>query len=417
MSLIYREKLSNGLRIVVEEIPFVRSVSLGIWVGTGSRDEEPSNNGMSHFLEHMLFKGTDTRNAKQIAELFDGIGGQVNAFTSKEYTCFYAKVLDEHFELALSTLADMLFHSLFLEEEVNKERKVIIEEIKMYEDAPDELVHDLIGETVYPSHPLGYSILGTEQNLNSFTREDILQYIQNHYTPDNIVLAVAGNVRMSQVLPIATKLFAGASGTRKRFQMQPPKFARNVQVRNKATEQAHLILATECYAFHDPRVYPLILLNNVLGGSSSSRLFQEIREERGMAYSVYSYYTAYRDTGLFGIYAGTSPDQAQQVIDLCAKILNDIVENGITGDELMKAKEQVKGSLMLSLESTSARMSRLGKNELLLGRQVSLDETLEKINNVTLDHIKDVATDMFDHTLALAAVGPFDQLAVPGAVS
>lgn len=410
--MFYRDQLANGLRIVVEEIPSVRSVSLGIWVGTGSRDEDEKTSGISHFIEHMMFKGTATRTARQIAEFFDGIGGHVNASTSKEYTNFYAKVLDEHFELAMSALADMVNHSLFKEEDINKERKVIIEEIKMYEDTPDELVHDLLAETIYPDHSLGFNILGTEESLNSFTRDDFMNYLQARYTPDNMVIAVAGNISVDQVRQAAEQWFGQLQGSARRILDTEPNFQVAKAIREKATEQAHICLAVDTFSYKDERMYPMILLNNLLGGSSSSRLFQEIREERGMAYSVYSYYSSYRDSGMFGVYAGTSPDQAQTVLDLVQEIFQDVASQGFSQEELKKAKEQVKGSLMLSLESTGSRMNRLGKNELILGRHITLDETLAKINQVTVEDLQQLAQFILTQKPALAAVGPFTDLSV-----
>lgn len=411
--MFYQTKLSNGMRLVVEEISSVRSVSLGVWIGTGSRDENHKTNGMSHLIEHMMFKGTDKLTARQIAELFDGIGGHVNAFTSKEYTCYYAKVLDEHFQLALQTLADMLTHSKFAEEELAKERKVIIEEIKMYEDTPDDQIHDLLASTMYPNHTLGYTILGPESNLLSFTRDDLIEYLQAHYTPDNMVLAVAGNVKMDEVHQAAERYFSGLQGDRSSRNQEPPIFKFDKQVRHKTTEQAHICLASPGFAYEDPQLHSLLLLNNIIGGASSSRLFQEIREERGMAYSVFSFYSAYRDGGSFGVYTGTSPDQAQDVVNLIGQILSDIAAKGVTSEELKKAKDQVKGSLMLSLESTSSRMSRLGKNELLLEKRVSLDDTIDRINEVTLESINGVAKQVCNLPMTLAAIGPFEDLKLP----
>lgn len=409
--MIYRELLPNGLRVIVEEIPSLRSVSLGVWVGTGSRFEDEKNNGVSHFIEHMFFKGTKHKTARQLAEVFDCIGGQVNAMTSKEYTCYYARVLDEHFEIALATLADMFFHSMFVAEEVEKEKKVVIEEISMYEDTPDELVHDLLSSAVFLDHPLGYTILGPEENLKSFTRDDILGYMSDHYTPDNTVIAIAGNISPKDAIEQVTKLFGHFNGKRKvAVDCSTPTFHVDQALRYKDTEQAHICLATKGYPLDDEHAYPLILLNNVLGSSSSSRLFQEIREERGMAYSVYSYHSSYRDIGMFGVYVGTAPDQVDEVIDLTTKILNDVKINGVLDEELKKAKDQVKGSLMLSLESTSSRMSRIGKNELLLNRQISLDETLDHINAVTLQQIKQVAYELFNQPAAITAVGPLHNL-------
>lgn len=406
-TLSYRVTLQNGVRIVGEEISSMRSVSLGIWVGTGSRHENPQNNGISHFLEHMFFKGTDKYNAKELAQVFDGLGGQVNAFTSKEYTCFYARVLDEHFMTALDTLADMMFHSKFDADEIEKEKKVVIEEIRMYEDTPDELVMDLLAEQVYGSHPLGYTILGTEENLRSFTRQDILNYIALRYRPENIVVSVAGNVSESQVVEAVTQLFQNsfAEVREQPAELLVPPFRFQVAAREKEIEQVHLSLASPGIPVGDARLYPLILLNNVLGNTSSSRLFQEIREDRGMAYSVYSYHSSNLDSGMFGIYAGTSPEYVETVLTLIRQICNDMAETGLTAEEIQKAKEQVKGSMMLSLESTSSRMSRLGKNELLLGREITIDETLSAINAVTVEDVHRVAKEILSQPFAIAAVG------------
>ncbi len=411
--MIYREVLQNGIRVVIEEIPSVRSVSLGIWVGAGSRDENLQNNGVTHFIEHMMFKGTEKLSARQIAELFDSIGGQVNAFTSKEYTCYYAKVLDEHFSLALETLGDMVLNSQFVEEELAKERRVVLEEIKMYEDAPDDLVHDMIAEVIFQKHPLGYNILGTEANLNSFQPQDLFRYMESNYTTDNIVIAIAGNVDRDRAVALANQLFGHLKQSRIVRQNERAIFHTGKAIRQKQTEQAHIVLGAPGVAYDDPRIYPVILFNNVLGGSSSSRLFQEIREERGLAYSIYSYHTAYKDIGMFGLYVGTAPERAQLVLDLCEEVLANIAQRGITAEELNKAKEQVKGSLMLSLESTSSRMSRLGKNE-LLGRHITLDDLVNKIKNVSLEEVKATAGAILSGQYALSAVGPLDDLRAPG---
>lgn len=413
--MTYRLRLGNGIRVVGEEIPMLRSVSIGIWVGTGSRHENAYNNGVSHFLEHMFFKGTDRFTARELAEVFDSLGGQVNAFTSKEYTCFYAKVLDEHFDTALDTLSDMLFHSQFAPEEIEKEKKVVIEEIRMYEDTPDELVMDVLTEGVYSGHSLGYTILGLEENLRRFTQTDILQYISSQYQSDNIVIAIAGNISEQAAAVAVERLFgqhnfatgqvAQASST-----LTVPVFHLSHDLREKDIEQIHLALAAPGYKAGDERLYAMILLNNALGSSSSSKLFQEIREERGLAYSVYSFHSAYQDCGMFGIYAGTSPEHAQDVLALTRKLCDEVAENGLTDEELRKGKEQVKGSMMLSLESTSSRMSRLGKNELLLSRDVSIDETLRGINAVQPEDIRRVAREVLGQQFALAAVGPVSGL-------
>lgn len=405
--MIQKHTLDNGLRVITESIPSVRSVSIGVWVGTGSKYETRTTNGISHFIEHMMFKGTTRRTARQIAEAFDRIGGNVNAFTSKEYTCYYARVLDQHVEIALDVLADMFFHSLFDAAELEKEKNVIIEEIRMYEDTPDELVHDLIAAAAFPGHALGFPILGSEDNLRAFTRDDVLLYIEDHYHVENTVITVAGNID-DTVLKRIEKHFGAFSRHSERKAPPPPAFEAGMAVRVKETEQAHLCLALPGLPLDDPDIYSLILLNNVLGGSMSSRLFQEVREERGLAYSVYSYHSGYRDGGLFTIYVGTAPRQVDQVVDLVTNILRNVKERGITDAELENGKEQLKGSLVLSLESTNSRMSRLGKNELLHGRHYTIDEILARIEAVNQETVRRVAQRVLSHPLALAMVSPLD---------
>jgi predicted Zn-dependent peptidase len=391
----------------------VRSVALGIWVGTGSKYENEQNNGISHFIEHMLFKGTTTRTAKEIAETFDEIGGNVNAFTSKEYTCYYGRVLDRHAVIALDVLSDMFFHSVFDPDELEKEKNVVIEEISMYEDTPDDLVHDLISQACFQDHPLGYSILGTEDVLRGLKREDLLGYIENRYLPANTVITVAGNFDDSLIAEIKQR-FSVFKRQERPVELSHPRFVAGTIAQQKATEQAHLCISLPGFHVGHDEVYSLILLNNVLGGSMSSRLFQEIREERGLAYSVYSYHSSYKETGTFTIYTGTAPEHVGQVFDIVTNVLHDIAANGITAKELNKGKEQLKGSLMLSLESTNSRMSRLGKNELLLGRHLSLDEIIAKIDNVTHESILSVARQLFQSNMALAMVSPLESF--PGNV-
>ncbi|WP_289136416.1 pitrilysin family protein [uncultured Brevibacillus sp.] len=405
--MILRHTCDNGLRIVTERIPSVRSVALGIWVGTGSKYENEINNGISHFLEHMFFKGTKTRSAKEIAESFDEIGGNVNAFTSKEYTCYYARVLDQHAPIALEVLSDMYFNSVFDSEELEKEKNVVIEEISMYEDTPDDLVHDLIAQASYGKHPLGYSILGTEEVLKSLKRDDLLSYIDQRYLPTNTVITVAGNFEESLIEDIK-KRFSGFNRKSNDVTLTTPDFTANVISQHKATEQAHLCISLPGFQVGHPDVYSLILLNNVLGGSMSSRLFQEIREERGLAYSVYSYHSSYKEAGTFTIYTGTASEHVGQVFDIVSHVLRDVADHGITDKELNKGKEQLKGSLMLSLESTNSRMSRLGKNELLVERHLTLDEMLAKIDKVTHESVHEVAKQLFRSKLAMAMVSPLD---------
>lgn len=403
--MIEKYALANGVRVIVEKIPSVRSVALGVWVGTGSKFETKKNNGISHFIEHMLFKGTEKRTAKDIAEAFDQIGGNVNAFTSKEYTCFYARVLDQHAVFALDVLADMFFNSVFEPKELTKEVKVVIEEIRMYDDTPDDLVHDLIAKASYRNHPLGYSILGSEKVLKNLTREDLIQYMDDHYTPANTVIAVAGNVKDELIAQIEA-LFSSFHRRGGEATLKQPSFTSGTLVQRKDTEQSHLCISFPGYPIGHDQLYSLVLLNNILGGSMSSRLFQEIREERGLAYSVFSYHSSFKDSGMFTIYAGTAHNQLEEVFSVASKIIRDVREQGITAEELQKGKEQLKGSLMLSLESTNGRMSRLGKNELLLDRHLSLDEVIEKVDSVTMESVISVAEELFRGEASLALVSP-----------
>jgi len=407
--LIEKRTLDNGVRIVIEQIPTVRSVSLGIWIKTGSRNETPINNGISHFIEHMMFKGTSKYSAKQIAEVFDGIGGQINALTSKEYTCYYAKVIDKYFDLALEVLADMFFNSKFDEADIDKERSVILEELYMYEDTPDDLVHDLIGRAGYGSHPLGYAIIGTRDVLEKINRDSIIDYINSNYAANNTVITVAGNID-ERVFERIANLFNRLEGNQKEINVQSVIINPEKIVVNKKTEQAHICLANKGYEVGNENTHALAIINNILGGSMSSRLFQEIREERGLAYSVYSYHSAYLDNGMYVSYIGTSPKHVEQALEVIDNVYKQVYNSGITKEELHKAKEQLKGMLMLSLESTTSRMNRLGKNELLLNRQVDLDETIEKVNEVTLEQANMVCKDVFAEKSAIAAIGPFDDI-------
>lgn len=402
--------LSNGLRLVMENIPSVRSISIGIWIGTGSRHETDQNNGISHFIEHMMFKGTNRRSAKDIAEAFDSIGGHLNAFTSKEYTCYYAKVLDQHLPIAFDVLADMYFHSAFEDKELEKEKNVVLEELKMYEDTPDDMVHDMIASATYYNQPLGYTILGAEHVLQELRADQLRVYLQTYYTPQNTVIAVAGNIDESETIKLAEHYFGHFQSTEKTNTLTKPHVTYEHLIRKKETEQAHFCLGFEGMPVGSPSIYALILLNNVLGGSMSSRLFQEVREERGLAYSVYSYHTAFTDTGSLHLYAGTAPHQLEQVYDVCLELLLHLAEHGITDKELKKGKDQLKGNLMLSLESTNSRMSRIGKNELLLGRHVTLDEMITKIDALTLDEVNVLARKIFGQKHSFALISPMSEI-------
>jgi predicted Zn-dependent peptidase len=407
--MINKYSCKNGVRIVLENIPTVRSVAIGVWIGTGSRNENPQTNGISHFLEHMFFKGTKTRSAKDIAESFDSIGGQVNAFTSKEYTCYYAKVLDTHAQFALDVLADMFFNSTFDEEELNKERNVVLEEIKMYDDTPDDIVHDLLSRAIYGNHPLGYPILGTEETLNTFTSSTLKDYIHNRYTPENVVISIAGNVS-DKFIHEVEKYFGSYEGGNSSTTENIPVFQSNRLSRKKDTEQAHLCLGFEGLKIGHEDVYSLIILNNILGGSMSSRLFQEVREQRGLAYSVFSYHSAYQDNGVVTVYGGTGAKQLDVLYETIQETLDKLKQDGITEKELNNSKEQLKGSLMLGLESTNSRMSRNGKNELLLKRHRSLDEIIEQIDQVTKQSVDGMATSVFTDKYSVSLISPNGEL-------
>ncbi|MFZ5813768.1 MAG: M16 family metallopeptidase [Bacillota bacterium] len=410
MTFYRKTTLPSGLRVVTEEIPHVRSVSVGVWVGAGSCFETPEEMGVSHLIEHMLFKGTERRTARQIAQAIDGRGGTLNAFTSKEHTCYYAKVLDEHLPVALDLLADMLLHSRFDATDLEREKGVILEEIKMYEDVPDDLVHDLFATAMWREHALGRPIVGTAETVQSLSREAILAFMHRHYVPGNMVVAVAGHVEHEAVVAMVDRAFGQMAGRPEGmvWPAVPGRVERPVAlVRPKEIEQTHLVLGTRALPQEDDRIYALHLLNTVLGGGASSRLFQEIREQRGLAYSVYSYHSSFRTTGNFAVYAGVSPKMVGPVLDLVTGLLEQAGREGISTEELAEAKEQLKGQIMLGLEATSSRMTRLGRGELSQGRVLHPDEIIQRIDAVTGEEVAALASQLFLEELrVLSAVGP-----------
>lgn len=403
-----KEVLPNGVRILTQQVSHVRSVALGIWVDVGSRDESDTTSGISHYIEHMLFKGTKHRTAKQIAEELDAVGGQLNAFTTKEYTCYYTKVLDEHFDLAVDILTDMLFHSNVSEQDVEREKNVILEEIKMYEDAPDELVHDMFAKTIWSGHPLGRPIIGTSDTVCSFNYQDLRSYMKDHYTPKRMVISVAGNIRHRQVVEKLSPLFGSLTGEGISRQLQKPNPTVQVNCRSKETEQVHMVIGAPGLSLDNDLVYIAQVINTILGGGLSSRLFQEIREQRGLVYTVYSYHSSYYDTGIFGVYAGLSKQNVNQAMELIFKEIREIKKNGVSREELQRAKDQLKGNLLLSLESVNTHMSRLGKSELYLGKVYSPEEIVEKLNLVTVEDTVRVASELFQpDKFSMAAIGPW----------
>ncbi len=399
--------LPNGIRILTEYIPYVRSVSIGFWYGAGSKHENEHNNGISHLIEHLTFKGTKNRTARQIAETFDSSGGQLNAFTSKEYTCYYVRILDNHFDMAVEVLGDMLLNSLFSEADLEKEKSVVLEEIKMYEDTPDELVHDLLTQAILDQHPLGRNILGTVESVTGISRPDAMAYLKERYTPDNLVVAAAGNVRQDQVVKEVEKYFGGVGGKLAFSGDEIPVLHSQTLIRQKKTEQVHLCLGMPGIRRNDPRKYALYLLDVILGGGMSSRLFQELREERALVYSTYSYHVSYQETGLFTVYAGTSPGQVDKVLALMKEEFAKVRSGAVGEEEFRRAKEQLKGSLMLSLESTTNRMSRIAKSDLFYERILSPDEVTAQIDAVTMKDLNKIAGDILnEEMMTLAAIGP-----------
>jgi predicted Zn-dependent peptidase len=382
-------KLGNGIRVVSERMPHVRSVSLGIWVRAGVRTENSQNNGISHFIEHMLFKGTENRSAAEIAGSIDNIGGQLNAFTAKECTCYYARVLDEHIEIAIDVLSDMFHNPLFAEKDISLEKKVIVEEIAMYEDTPEELAHDILTENVWGGCSIGYPILGTRKSIKRINRDIVLNYYHEKYVPCNTVISVAGNFDEIRLKELLEKYFGQKPHGRKVVQEQENvDFKPGIYVKEKETEQVHLCIGFEGIKSGDDNIYTLLAINNILGGSMSSRLFQKIREKKGLVYSIYSYPTAYNDAGLITIYAGMNPENFGVVLKLIQDEIRLINKRGITSQELEKSKEQLKGSYVLGLESTGSRMNSIGKSELLLGYVNTPEEIIRKIENISMESVE-----------------------------
>ncbi|HEV3473892.1 MAG TPA: pitrilysin family protein [Actinomycetota bacterium] len=409
--VIKRSEHDTGMRLVTERMPWVRSVSLGIWVTAGSRDEQPRIAGASHFLEHLLFKGTKARSARDIAEAFDAVGGDLNAFTAKEHTAFYARVLDRDLPMAVEHLFDMLQRSVIRGVDLDAERTVILEEINMHEDAPDELVHDLFMENLWPADPLGRPVLGSMETVSAMSREQVRRFRRRHYFPGNFVLAAAGNLEHGRLEEMASS-FADPSteaGSTKIADAPMPRGpVAGAHLRQRQTEQAHICIGTAGLSRVDPRRFAFGVVNDAIGGGMSSRLFQEIREKRGLVYSVFSYHSMFAQTGAFVVYAGTAPSRARDVAGLIVRELEDVAEKGITEQELERAKSHMKGSMVLSLEETSSRMSRLAKSEIAHGEVISLDEVIERIDAVTADDAREVVEDVLNRPRSLTVIGPFE---------
>ncbi|MGC4895789.1 M16 family metallopeptidase [Micromonospora sp. DT31] len=413
---IRRTVLPNGLRVLTEAIPAMRSVSFGIWVAVGSRDETGSQAGAAHFLEHLLFKGTNKRSALEISAEIEAVGGETNAFTTKEYTCYYARVLDEDLPLAIDVMCDAVADSVLTAADVETERGVILEEIAMHDDEPGDEVHDLFTGAVYGDHPLGRLISGTEETVTAMTRRQIQNFYRRRYTAPQIVIAAAGNLDHTTVVKLVRQALRGTPldtdpaapaphrPVTPRVRTKPA----TTLVEPKETEQAHVVLGCPGIGRTDERRFALGVLNNVLGGGMSSRLFQEIREQRGLAYSVYSYAGQYADSGVFAVYAGCAPGKVDEVLDLIRAELARVAADGITEAELVRGRGMSKGSFVLGLEDTGSRMSRLGKGELLYGNLMPVDELLARVDAVTLAEVNKLAAELLGRPMSLAVVGPFD---------
>ncbi len=400
-------KLKNGVTVVLEKMPFVRSVAFGVFVKNGSRNENEKTNGISHFIEHTMFKGTKNRTAKQIADDIDAVGGQINAFTAKEYTCYYTRTLDTHFDIAVDVLADMYFNSLFSDDDIKKERQVIIEEINMYEDTPEEVGYDLLQYEVWKNNSLGLPILGTEKSISNFNSDIIKKYYDSHYCTNNTVLALAGNFDKKAVLETLEERFGNFNRKAEEFDIydKPEYFKVNVK-KEKDIEQLHLTMCFPGFEIGSEEAYTLTAINAVFGGGMSSRLFQKIREENGLAYTVYSFLSNFINTGLFNIYAGLNPSQFEQVYGLILKEIESFKKEKISKEQLQKTKEQLKSNYILSLENSSSRTSNIGKTMLLLNRVNTFDDIINKINNITVEKVDSVIDSVFDlDKMSISLVG------------
>jgi predicted Zn-dependent peptidase len=411
---VKRSVHSSGLRIVTEEVPSVRSAAVGIWVNVGSRDEAPATAGASHFLEHLLFKGTTSRTALEISSSIESVGGEMNAFTSKEYTCFYARVIDTDLPMAIEVVSDLITSSIVTALDVDAERKVVLEEIAMRDDDPSDLVHDLFSDTYYGDTQIGRPILGTIDSIKGMSRNTVFNYYKKKYLPQDLVVAVAGNIKHKKVVAMVEQALS-----RDNFLdvLAAPVIRPNIPIKNtkqqsvgllyKKSEQAHMFYGMEGVSRADDRRFAMGVLSAALGGGMSSRLFQEIREKRGLAYSVYAYAQQFAGSGVLGFYAGCNPTKAIEVVEIIRSVLSDVADNGMTHEEIERAKGAVRGSLVLSQEDTGSRMSRIGKNEIVYGQVMDFDDILKAISRVSAQDIHEIASEFLVKTPTLALVGPF----------
>lgn len=409
-----RTVLPSGLRVVTEQMPGVRSASIGVWVGVGSRDESTRLHGCSHFLEHLLFKGTRERSAMDISVALDAVGGEFNAFTAKEFTCFHARVLDEDLPVAIDVLGDMITNSVITTADVEAEREVILDEIAMHDDDPDDVVHNMFAELAWgPASPLGRTIAGTTESIEALSRDQVNRFYKRHYRPENMVVAAAGNLDHDAVVALVVSAFgragfldAEATPVPPRTHLAPIPVNAGVRSASRPFEQVNLVLGTEALPRDDERRFALGVLNTAIGGGTSSRLFQEVRERRGLAYSVYSFTSAYAESGVFGVSVGCLPAKVDEVLEVVRAELAKVAASGISEEELVRGKGMLRGALVLGLEDSASRMSRLGKAELVHDELLTIDDVLTRISAVTLDEVAQVAGDVLSRPELLAVVGP-----------
>ena len=411
---IHRQVLSNGLTVISEEMKHLRSISIGIWIKTGSRDEDPQVNGLSHFIEHMVFKGTRHRSAEAIARQVDSIGGNLDAFTAKECVCFNIKVLDEHLPIAMDVLADLVLNPVFAVEDIVRERRVILEEIKMDEDSPEYLVHEIFTQNFWKDHPLGKPILGTKETVKGFEQPAVLDLYGKRFTPGNIIISAAGNLDHNQFVDLVVKHFDQMKSVKNGFHRSVPKIVPRITLRNKKSlEQVQICLGVPSHPIAHEKRFASYVLNTLLGGGMSSRLFQNIRERQGLAYSIYSDLNPYRDTGCLSVYAGTSRESAFKVVQSIVSEFNKLKTEALSDEELRRSKDQLKGSLMLSLESSTSRMSNLARQDMYFDRFYGMDALIEKIEAVTADDLHEMANEFFrTESIAVTALGNLDGLKI-----
>lgn len=412
-----KEHLSNGIPVVMEALKNMRSVALGIWVKVGSRNEKLDKNGISHFLEHMFFKGTIKRTAKDIAVEIDSLGGELNAFTSKENTTFYVKILDEYTEKGIELLSDIFLHSTFPEEDIEKEKRIIKEEIKMVEDTPDDYIHDLFNQTIWGNTGLGQSVLGRRETVRSFTREDLISHIKKYYGTKDVIISCAGNIEHESLVGMLNKSLGSLRRGSEPEKGSPPRFESKVEIFHKELSEAHICLGVEGVPQTSEERYSLFVLNTIFGAGVSSRLFQEIREKRGLAYSIYSFIASYFDTGIWGVYAGVSRKRVGEVVELILKEMNGLKDT-LNETELQRAKNHLKGNIILGLESTSSRMTNIARQEIYYGRYFSPKEIMKEVDSITLERIKDLAEKLIKkESCSLTVHGPVPEKDLKGVLS